>query len=459
MVEDWKNRNITVLGFGRSGIATANYLKARGANVFLSDSAEATAEKRTQAAELEARGIKIEFGHHSDEAINFGDLIVTSPGIKPSSDVIQKATSLGKEVICDVEIAFRDAECPIIAITGTNGKSTTTALISFILQKCGLKAPACGNFGVPILKELEQKPDYLVVEVSSYQLHYCTRFAPTIGVWMNLTPDHLDWHGGVDEYIEAKKKLFANQTRQQYAVLNIDDPIVAKLEPRAEKFPFSVEWDLDHFVQGAFLKNGYLAYRSIGRTQLLCEPNELQIIGRHNLENALAAISVCALLEIEHNDIERYLKEFKALEHRLEFVGTVNGVRYFNDSKATNTDSAIKALQAFPEEKVVLIAGGKDKGTELGDFVQTVRKHASAVILLGEAKQRFERALREVGVKNIYLVNSLDEAVTLGEQLKEGPVLLSPACASFDMFKDFEDRGRVFKDIVRARLEKVAPSA
>ena len=457
-MEDWNNRKITVLGLGRSGIATAKYLRKRGASVWLSESAQETDERREQAKELESIGVKVELGKHSDQALAFADLVVTSPGIKPQSEVIKKLVAMNKEIICDVELAARDATMPIVAITGTNGKSTTTALISFMLEQSGKKAPACGNFGVPILSQLDLKPDYLIVEISSYQLYYTSRFAPKIAIWMNLTPDHLDWHGNIDEYVKAKTKLFANQQRNQYAVLNFDDPLVAKTKTQAEIFPFSVETELSHCIQGAFISNGYIAYKRAGGTKLVCRTDELQIIGKHNLENALAAVSACALLRMDCSDIQRHLKEFKALEHRLEYVGTVNGVPYYNDSKATNPDSSIKALQAFPDEKVVLIAGGRDKGTSLSEFVQSIRNHAAAVILLGEAKQRFEQALREVGVENIHSVDSMAEAVKLGEKLNLGPVLLSPACASFDMFKDFEDRGRVFKDLVRSRLEKMAPT-
>jgi UDP-N-acetylmuramoylalanine--D-glutamate ligase len=406
---------------------------------------------------LENLGVQVEFGKHSDEAISFGEFIVTSPGIKPTSEVMLKAKSLGKEVICDVELAFRDCRIPIIAITGTNGKSTTTALISYILEKSGKRAPACGNFGVPVLSQVDARPDFLVIEVSSYQLHYCVNLAPFIGIWMNLTPDHLDWHGGLDPYIRDKQKLFANQRLDQYAVLNMDDPIVADVQTRSQIMPFSAVSSLDYCIQGAFMSDGYLAYRYGGENRIVCHKDELQIIGQHNLENALAAISTCVLARVPHEDIERYLKEFKALEHRLEYVATVDGIEYFNDSKATNPESSIKALEAFSDKKVVLIAGGRDKGTSLSDFVHSVRNHAAAVILIGEAKQRFEVALREVGVANIYPADSMDEAVRLGEQLRLGPVLLSPACASFDMFKDFEHRGRVFKDIVRTRLQKMAP--
>lgn len=454
---DWEKRKVTILGLGRSGIATARYLADQGAKVLVSESEE-TPEKLQQAKSLKALGIEVEFGKHSEEAVNFGEIIITSPGIKPDAEIFQRAKQLGKEVICDVELAYRETRVPMIAITGTNGKSTTTALISFILEKSGRVAPACGNIGTPILTQLERRPDFLVVEVSSYQLHYCKNLAPYIAVWINLTPDHLDWHGGLEDYIKDKQKLFVNQRADQYAVLNMDDPIVKATPGRSEIFPFSAQTELDAAVQGAFIKDDYLAYRIGGRTRIVCHKSELKILGDHNLENALAAVAVCAVVGVQPVEIELYLKEFEGLEHRLEYVATIDGVRYYNDSKATNTDSAIKALQSFPSDKVVLIAGGRDKGTDLGDFVHSVRNHSAAVILIGEAKERFEKALKEGGVQNVYPVNSLEEAVETGAKLNLGPVLLSPACASFDMFKDFEDRGRVFKDIVRSRLEKVAPS-
>jgi len=457
-VADWTNRKVTILGLGRSGTSAARYLAARGARVFLSDSASGAGQE-SRIEELKALGVRLELGEHSDEAVDFGDLIVTSPGIPPASEVIQKARRANKEVICDVELAYRETTAPIIAITGTNGKSTTCALVSHILTGTGRVAPACGNFGVPILDQLARKPDYLVAEVSSFQLEYSPALAPKVAIWLNLTPDHLDWHGSLDAYIAAKRKLFAQQRRDQYAVLNWDDPIVAATATAAEIFPFSVETELAEAVQGAFMKQEFLAYRILGRTRIICASNELRIIGRHNLENALAAVSACALVGVDGADIELHLKSFRALEHRLEYVATVDGVAYYNDSKATNTASAIKALEAFPERNVVLIAGGRDKGTVLTDFVETVKAHAQSVILIGEAAGRFESALSKGGFERVHRAGSLEEAVELGGRLKLGPVLLSPACASFDMFKDYEDRGRVFKDLVHARLKRLAPQA
>lgn len=461
MSESWSGRKVTVLGLGRSGSSTAAYLLARGAAVTVSEYGKAEGEKLAEAESIKKLGATVETGGHSDKAINGADLIVTSPGIAPHTEVIKRATDLGKEVISDIELAYREVkgDIPIIAITGTNGKSTTCALTSWILENCDLLAPACGNFGVPILDQIDKEPDYLVAEVSSYQLYYCPTFAPQIGVWLNLTPDHLEWHSGLNGYIEAKQKMFLNQTASDYAVLNDDDPIVANFSPPSEVFPFSVSTEEESAIQTAYMRGEYLCYRMDGMSNIVCSQDDLKIIGKHNLENALAAISVAAILRLPHEKLVRGLTSFRALEHRLEFVGTVDGVDFYNDSKATNPTSTVKALEAFGEyRKVVLIAGGRDKGTALDELVRAVRKHVAEVILIGEAKERFAEALQGAGFRNVKSAVSMEEAIDLGASLKKGPVVLSPACASFDMFKDYEDRGRVFKSLVRARLEKVAPS-
>lgn len=454
-----KDEKITVYGLGRSGLAAARYLVGQGAQVFVSDAAKEESVPEKVKAELLQLGVRFEFGGHSDEAIEFARLHLVSPGIRPDSPVVVKARQTGREVISDIELASRDTRVPIIAITGTNGKSTTTALISHILEYDGRKAPVCGNIGVPILSLLDQNPDYLVAEVSSFQLTYSPTFAPYIGVWLNLTPDHLDWHADLDEYISAKQLMFKNQSMSQYAVLSMDDAVVANTKTVAEIFPFSQMTELDECLQGAYVSDGFICCRRNMRDEVLIRTSELAIKGGHNIENALAAVSATTLAGARTASIEESLKTFKALEHRLEYVDTVDGVDFYNDSKATNTVSAIKALESFPERSVVLIAGGKDKGTSLTEFVHVVRKRCSAVILLGEASDRFEREMVEGGVQNIFPVASFEAAVKLGGQLKQGPVILSPACSSFDMFKDYEERGRVFKDIVRQRLKEVASSA
>lgn len=458
-MSDWSGKKVTVLGLGRSGITSALYLRKRGAQVLLSEKEKLGKEKKLEADKLCAQGIEVESGEHSDKAIAQADLILTSPGIPPSSDVVKHAQKLGKEIVCDIELAFRErGNTEIIGITGTNGKSTTCALVSHVLEHCGLTAPACGNFGIPILTQLDGNPDYLIAEVSSYQLHYCPTFAPMIGVWLNLTPDHLEWHGGMEPYISDKKKMFLNQHEEQYAVLNQDDEVVAKFKPPSEVFPFAVHKNIESTVQGAYLSEDCLCYRIDGATRVLCGRDQLKIIGDHNVENALAAVSVAALLRVDNKKLQAALESFKALEHRLEFVDTMDGVEFFNDSKATNPTSTIKALEAFGDRKIVLIAGGRDKGTALAELVQSAKEHVSEVILLGEAAERFTKAFKQDGFTNLHTVKTLEEAVELGAKLKKGPVVLSPACASFDMFKDYEERGRVFKNLVRARLEKMARS-
>lgn len=457
---DQASKKVTVLGLGRSGTSAAEYLVKKGVQVFVSDGGTSNPEKEEEAERLRKLGVRVEIGQHSEEALNFGDFILTSPGISPSSEVIRRAQKRvpNKEVICDVELAFRETQIPIIAVTGTNGKSTTCALISHILTCAGKSAPACGNIGVPILDQLSTKHDYLVVEMSSFQLHYTKLFAPDIGIWLNLTPDHVDWHGSLEEYVKAKSKMFDHMRTDQFAVLNEDDSMVSGFSPPAdpEIFPFSVSTSLEYGIQGAFIKDDFLWYRIDGKTRLLCSRDDLKIIGRHNLENALAAVAAAALVGIPQERIAEALKSFTALEHRLEYVATVDGIRFFNDSKATNPNSTIKALEAFAPEKVVLIAGGKDKGTPLGDMMAAIARHANDVVLIGEASERFERALRDFGYENIHSADSLEHAVELGSSLKRGPVVLSPACASFDMFKNYEERGRVFKNLVHKRAEMAA---
>lgn len=452
----WQQKRVTIYGLGRSGLAAVRYLSERGADVYVSDSQPESKVSESTIQELKSLGVKYEFGEHSLQAIRFAEIFVVSPGISPYSDVIQMSRKTGKEVISDIELASRVTEIPIIAITGTNGKSTTTALISHLLEACGFRAPVCGNIGVPILSLLAEKHDFLVAEVSSFQLEYSPTFAPFISVWLNLTPDHIDWHKGIDNYVDAKRRMFKNQQMNQYAVLSMDDVVVAATSTMAEVFPFSVELPFDEYIQGTYVSDGFVCCRRTMTDRVVMPVSQLPIKGQHNVENVLAAVGATVLAGGDIERIKEGLKTFKNLEHRMEYVGTIDGVAFYNDSKATNTVSAIKALESFPGEPVVLIAGGKDKGTSLTEFVHVVRKTAGAVILIGEATARFENELRQGGVQNIYPVASLDAAVKLGAQLKQGPVLLSPACASFDMFKDYEDRGRVFKDIVRARLKEVA---
>jgi UDP-N-acetylmuramoylalanine--D-glutamate ligase len=456
-VREITGKKVTILGLGRSGLATARYLVALGCVVTASES-NATIDP-DKLSELASLGVKVEFGGHSDDAVKSADLIVVSPGIKPNSEVVLKAKKFRKEVISDLELVSRISDIPMIVVTGTNGKSTTTALISHMLTSAGKKAPACGNFGVPIFSVLADKPDLLVVEASSYQLYYSPTLSPLVGVWLNLTPDHLDWHGSMEKYISAKQSMFKRQRADQYAVINHDDAIVAGTKYSGKVFPFSLKHIMLDFKDIASIgEKGLLSYRFNNHEHELVAPSELKIIGKHNIDNALAAIAACAIVHLKPEQMKEGLRTFNALEHRLEFVDTIDGISFYNDSKATNPESSIVALGSFPLTRVVLIAGGRDKGTELAQFVYAIKQYASNVVLIGEAAERFREALAAAGFKNIHQAKSLEDAVDIGAKLNAGPVVLSPACASFDMFKDYEDRGRVFKDIVRARLKKLAAS-
>lgn len=331
--------NITILGLGKSGYAAASYMAARGKKVMVSEYGQLKGENLALAQELEQMGIEIESGGHSDKALEQADLIITSPGIAPDTAVIKKAYALGKEVISDIELAYKEGKTPIIAITGTNGKSTTTALISHILQSNDLIAPACGNIGLPVLdylpsnqtqssngNKLTSTPRYLVMEVSSYQLFYTKQFAPYISVWMNLTPDHLEWHKNMDAYISAKDNIFAHQDKfdiahlkdpkaqkQPYAVLNYDDPIVKARKVKAEIFPFSCQNNLKDHASAAFVENNWLKYRFKGKVESVCSVDEMPIIGQHNVENALAAIAVSVICGLSAKQISQAIKNSKPL--------------------------------------------------------------------------------------------------------------------------------------------------
>lgn len=454
-VTKWTGKRVTVLGLGRSGFSAACYLAKLGASVFVSEFSPKADQSLVDG--LSHLGIDYELGEHSARA-KATDLVVISPGIKPDTPIVKELEAQGLELISDLELAYRESRIPFIMVTGTNGKSTTTALINHILIDSGLKSSDCGNIGKPILDQIHNKLDFLVVEASSYQLYYTTSFCPKIAVWLNLTPDHIDWHKTIEAYGQAKLLPFQRQKSSDFAILNFDDSFVAQIKASGQVVPFSTNKDLSQFTQSAFLKNDSLIYKGNDKIESICRPEEMKILGLHNVENALASIAACRLAGVSAPAIAKALKEFRALEHRLEYVATIDGIAFYNDSKATNPDSTIKALSSFPGQKIVLIAGGKDKGTDLKEMVEAIQDSVNSVILIGEAKDRFKQALEINGFTNIHLANDIKEAVDLGAKLKQGPVVLSPACASFDMFKNYEERGSVFKDIVHSKLEKLTPS-
>lgn len=446
MKRKWINTNVTILGYSLSGIAAAKYLSDKGADCIISERREAKDDDDCQIKELENLGIKVEMGEHKKDTILGADLIVVSPGIPPHSEVIKLAKDNKIEIISEVELAYIETTKPFIAITGTNGKTTSTKLISEILTNAGLKAPACGNIGVPVISLVNEQPDYFVAELSSFQIHSSPTFKPQVGIFVNYSPDHIDWHGTEEEYYKTKANLFVTERHPAWSILNAAEDKIFRLKDYTESKQiffgkeygdFSIFRDKD----GVFCKNN-------DKVEEIIKINEIPLIGEHNYMNIMGAIAVAKVVGIESEIIKKSIIGFKAPEHRLEYVETINGTKFYNDSKATNCDSSICALKAFNENKVVLIAGGKDKGTDLTGFVNEVNKHVSSVVLIGQASDRFEESLIKGGFSNIFREETLESAIDKAFSLKEGDVLFSPACASFDMFKNYEERGKVFKDYV-----------
>jgi len=446
MKRKWMNFDVTILGLSKSGISAAKYLAHKGANCTISEKREAVPQDEETLKELEKLEIKVEMGGHKDETILNADVIIASPGIPPHSDVMKMVRENNIECFGELELAYREAIKPFIAITGTNGKTTTTKLVSEILTRAGYKAPACGNIGIPATDFIEEDVDFFVAEVSSYQIATSRTFKPHIAVFLNYTPDHIDWHGDEEEYFRVKASLFRDR-KPAWAVLNARDLKIAylKLDIPSETYFFNREAD-DKCV---YQQNGQILLKDRKKqVHEVIKIDEIPIKGRHNLENIMAAIAVCYITGVDLQVIREAIMDFAPPEHRLEFVATIDGINYYNDSKATNCSSSICALKAFDDKKVVLIAGGRDKGTDLLEFSREIKKRAAAVVLIGEAADRFEEEMRKEGFENIYREDSLERAIDRAGQLKLGPVVLSPACASFDMYKNFEERGRAFKEYV-----------
>ena len=446
---DWKNKKVTVLGFSKSGLAAAKHLVQKGALVYLSERRAATSNDRVELEDLQELGVKVEMGGHNENTIIGADIIVTSPGIPPHAPIFDLIKKHNIEIISEIDVAYLETDKPFICITGTNGKTTTTKLLSEIFQNAGYNAPPCGNIGYPPTDRLNDNLDYFITEISSFQIEYSKYLRPFISCFINFTPDHIDWHGSVEAYFEAKLSLFNDKNASEWAVLNSKDE---KIKPIIENFPkerlvtFSEERDNICL----FVENGEIIYKSDGIKESIAKTSDIKIFGEHNYENIMAAVGISKIADIKTETIRKTLHEFDPPEHRIEFVAEIDGIKYYNDSKATNCDATICALKAF-KEPVVLIAGGRDKGTDLSEFVELVKKNVNAVILIGEATDRFLNALKNEEYSSIFISKTLEDAIDKAAELKSGDVLLSPACASFDMFKNYEERGKAFKEYVYAK--------
>jgi UDP-N-acetylmuramoylalanine--D-glutamate ligase len=447
-----KGKKVLVVGLGKSGLAAALFLRRRGAQVTVSDVRSAEALAKDIPALLE-EGIMVEAGGHGLLTLRGQDLIVVSPGVPLDTPELVQVKSFGLPVIVELELAGRFLKGSILAITGSNGKTTTTALLGEILKDSGLRTLVGGNIGVPVVALIDESTQdtWSVLEVSSFQLESTVEFHPNIAVILNITPDHLDRHGTFENYVRAKERIFAAQNENDFAVLNADNTPTAEIAPRlkARVYWFSVE---NAVGQGAWLENGFVVYRATkdAATEQVMPLRGIPLKGTHNVENVLAAVVAARLAGVKAEAIRHAVEKFQAVEHRLEYVATVNGVEYYNDSKATNVDATAKAVAAF-SSGIHLILGGKDKGSDYTLLSQLLRERVSAVYTIGSAAAKIESQLR--GVISIHSCEALDKAVNAAASAAHPGevVLLAPACSSFDQFENYEHRGRVFKQLVSER--------
>ncbi|MFZ5975482.1 MAG: UDP-N-acetylmuramoyl-L-alanine--D-glutamate ligase [Bacillota bacterium] len=442
-------KRVLVAGLARSGAACAKLLCACGAHVVVNDNKDAGALKE-YIDQLSGLEIEYRLGQGAMELVEGTDLVVLSPGISINAPFARRAEELGIEVIGEIELAYRFLQADLVAITGTNGKTTTTALTGEIFKAAGHKTRVLGNIGVPIAAEaLQTRPGEVVVaEVAGFQLESTKEFHPGICAVLNITEDHLDRFGNMAAYIASKEHIFKNQTKADHAVLNYDDPVVRgmAIKTKAQVFYFSRRHRVD---RGAYV-DGDAVMADLGAGPIeVCKTKEIRIPGAHNLENAMAATLCAMCYGIEASVVREALMAFPGVEHRIEFVREVDGVRFINDSKGTNPDASIKAIEAM-ERPTVLLAGGYDKKSDFAPMILSFGGRIKAVVALGDTAKQVMDACAQAGYDAVWHANSFEEAVHTAFSLAEpgDNVLLSPACASYDMFKDFEHRGREFKRIV-----------
>jgi len=442
-----RGSKVVVMGLGVSGYWAARWLSSMGANVTVSEAKDSQALDASAVRELQELGVKLETGGHRTETFLDADLVVISPGVPQDTDVLMRARQKGIQITGELELASRFIDAPIVAVTGTNGKSTVTSMIGQVLHKAGTKVFVGGNIGMPLSAYLVQqdRADVVVAEVSSFQLDTMDTFCPHVAVLLNIKRDHLDRYRGFGDYVESKLRIFQNQDKGDYAVICDDDPILSALDlsnkTQVLRYGINKKKDRDAHVSGnrAVFYNGWQHTISL---------KEYRLVGIHNLENFLAVGLVCACLGVSAAWLEEAIGEFRALPHRMEYVDKFNGIRFYNDSKATNIDAAIHAIESF-DCPIILIAGGRHKGAAYGPLAKAVKGRVKAAVLIGEAAEQMEKTL---GKKiPCYRAESMEMAVrTAYEKAIPGDiVLLSPACSSFDMFSNYEERGQSFKEAVR----------
>ncbi len=444
-----QGKRVLVVGAGRSGQGAIERLQALGAQVLLTD--RQVIEKLPGIERLGLREEEMVLGKSPEWEEVKADLIVLSPGVSPALPFIQAGRVQGVPVWSEVELALRDHPAFKIGVTGTNGKTTTTTLIGELAKRTGKPTLVAGNIGVALSGQVDELPEkgIAVAELSSFQLELIDKLRFQVGIFLNVTPDHLDRHGTIENYTRAKGRIFENQKPEDCAILNWDDPLVRELASslKSRVVFFSTITCLE---DGYSLRGEEIVYGDRGKYTPIVRRQELQLRGNHNLENVMAAIGAARELGLDWEEISQGLREFKGVEHRQEVVGTYEGILFINDSKGTNPDAVEKALYAF-EEPIILIAGGQNKGLDFHEFMKVVKKEVKSLVLVGAAAPEMEEAARDVGVSRYLRAQSFEEAVDLAisEGVAGDVVLLSPACTSWDMFKSYEERGEFFKELVR----------
>ncbi|MGI6727673.1 MAG: UDP-N-acetylmuramoyl-L-alanine--D-glutamate ligase [Anaerovoracaceae bacterium] len=447
---DVKNTHVLVVGMGKSGIAAAETLLSLGARVSVYDKKNLDEIESNLVQYFKNKNAVCYFGEEPCDIETY-ELVVVSPGVPLTLDFIEKAKNAGAEIIGEVELAWRLGNGKYVAITGTNGKTTTTVLTGEIFKEAGRKTEVVGNVGVAVVKKAVSavKDTWMITEISSFQLESTEEFHPRISAVLNITPDHMDRHKTMENYARTKAKIYQNQDKNDYFIVNYDDPECYRLKNKCKAIvvPFSRKETLDF---GCFVLDGFIVIKDMaGEINKVCSVDELGIPGAHNLENALAATAIAFFSGINLTVIAKTLRKFEGVAHRLEFCGEIKGVRFVNDSKGTNTDASIKALEAI-DGKIVLIAGGYDKGSSFEEFIEAFQGKVKALILLGKTAPIIKEAAEKKGYTNIIMAKNMEECVREGFRIASAgdTVLLSPACASWDMYTCFEQRGEHFKSCV-----------
>jgi UDP-N-acetylmuramoylalanine--D-glutamate ligase len=450
-----RGKRVLVVGLARTGVATSLFCAAHGAKVTATD-ARTENEIGESIGPLRVAGVNLELGGHRENTFVEQDLIIPSPGVPADSPLLREARAKSVTIWSEVELADRFRTGRLIGITGSNGKTTTTSLIAHILKNAEFSTILAGNIGTPLISRVEQTTDdtITVVELSSFQLELIETFRPNISVFLNLTADHLDRHHTLEEYGRAKSRIFENQTEADCAVLNADDPATTPLAPvKPQVYWFSRK---QRVAQGAFVQGDEIVFRQQGKEETVLHLGEIPLAGNHNVENVLAAVSAALLAGVALAAIAKGVRSFSGVEHRLEFVADIGGVRYYNDSKATNVDATLKALDAFPG-RILIVLGGKDKDSDYTLLQKPLREKAILAVLIGAAAEKIEKQI--TGSVAIERAGTIERAVEVASHAARpgDVVVLAPACASFDQFQNYEHRGRVFKDLVH-QLERRAAS-